>query len=50
MNAVATGGTSVFNSVSLAARLVNKDLADLFDETYTNKNQNEERRTILMPK
>lgn len=50
MNAVATGGTSVFNSVSLAAGLLNRDFAKSFDEKYTNKNQNEERRTILMPK
>ena len=50
MNAVATGGTSVFNSVSLAAGLLNRDFAKSFDEKYTNKKQNEERLTILMPK
>ena len=50
MNAVATGGTSVFNSVSLAAGLLHRDFAKSFDEKYTNKKQNEERRTILMPK
>ena len=50
MNAVATGGTSVFNSVPLAAGLLNRDFAKSFDEKYTNKKQNEERLTILMPK
>ena len=48
MNAVATGGTSVFNSVSLAAGLLNRDFAKSFDEKYTNKKQNEDRHTILM--